>query len=219
MKTVVRKDLWVRVPRPPQTGSNHGVRYHRIDVLGVLFDALDGFETVVQVPDWPCLVDVIRRLIRTFAESLSTDRGCNGLLSIKPFPGPVLHQAQSSVDVQVRDPDRSGSPEVVNGCQRRVVLGTSRTGTSRPLKARLASLAMEDLDLLSDACLVSAVVPVSIDAYDSMVVLTGRGVVIGSAWRCETFQVSPSRRKTMVTRSAIGLISELFPNRACVRSI
>jgi hypothetical protein len=31
-------------------------------------------------------------------------------------------------------------------CQRRVVLGTSRSGTSRPLKARLAYLAMEDLD-------------------------------------------------------------------------
>jgi hypothetical protein len=30
----------------------------------------------------------------------------------------------------------------------------------------------------------------------------GRGVVIGSAWRCETFQPSPSRRKIMVTRRA-----------------
>src|SRR4030088_2429332 len=35
----------------------------------------------------------------------------------------------------------------------------------------------------------------SIDAYASMTVLIGRAVVIGSAWRCATFQVAPSRRK------------------------
>ena len=122
MKTVVRKDLWVRVPRPPQTGSNQGVRFHQIVVLGVLFDALDGFKTVVQVPDWPCLVDVIRRLIRTFADSLPTDGRCNGLLSIKPFPGAALHSGAKAVDVHVRDSVRSDSPEFVNG------LSTSRSG-------------------------------------------------------------------------------------------
>lgn len=30
-----------------------------------------------------------------------------------------------------------------------------------------------------------------------MTVLIGRAVVIGSAWRCATFQVSPSRRSTV----------------------
>ena len=43
---------------------------------------------------------------------------------------------------------------------------------------------------------------------------SGRGVVIGSAWRCTTFQPSPSRRKIMVTRSAMGLISAPPPSRA-----
>jgi hypothetical protein len=54
------------------------------------------------------------------------------------------------------------------------------------------------------------VVPLlSIDAYASMTVLIGRAVVIGSAWRCATFQKSPSRRKLMVTRSAIGVMFSL----------
>ncbi len=63
-----------------------------------------------------------------------------------------------------------------------------------------------------------AILRLSIDAYVSMVVLTGRAVVIGSAWRCAIFQVSPSRRKIMVTRSAIGAMFSLPSKRAWVRS-
>ena len=68
---------------------------------------------------------------------------------------------------------------------------------------------------ISDA---SGVRPGPIDRYVSMVVLIGRRLVIGSAWRCATFQVSPSRRKIKVTRRAIGLMSRLPANRAWVRS-
>lgn len=52
-----------------------------------------------------------------------------------------------------------------------------------------------------------------------MVVAIGRGVVMGSAWRCTTVQVSPSRRKIMVTRRANELTSWLPGIRACDRSI
>jgi Domain of unknown function (DUF4386) len=50
--------------------------------------------------------------------------------------------------------------------------------------------------------------------YVSITVLIGRAVVMGSAWRCATFQVSPSRRKIMVTRSVNGTMSSLPGSRA-----
>jgi hypothetical protein len=124
LKTVVRKDLWVRVPRPPQTGSNQGFRFHRIEVLGALFDPLDGFKTVVQIPDWSCRIDVTRRLIRTFADFIPTEGRCNGLSSIKPFPETVLLQARNFVDLHVRDPPFPALGELSTDCQRLVVLET-----------------------------------------------------------------------------------------------
>ena len=63
------------------------------------------------------------------------------------------------------------------------------------------------------------VVLLSIDAYVPMVVLIGRALVIGSAWRCAILQVSPSRRKIRVARSASGLMFSLPATRASVRSI
>jgi hypothetical protein len=61
--------------------------------------------------------------------------------------------------------------------------------------------------------------PDPVNSGVSTTVLIGRAVVIGSAWRCATFQVFPSRRKIMVTRRAIGLMFPLPPNRASARSI
>ena len=98
-----------------------------IDVLGVLFDALDGFKTVVQVPDLPCLVDVIRRLIRTFADFLPTDGSATVFCRSNRFSERCSTQVRRAVGVHVRDPARSDSPEFVNG------LSTSR-GELDPLQ-------------------------------------------------------------------------------------
>jgi hypothetical protein len=61
--------------------------------------------------------------------------------------------------------------------------------------------------------------PDPVNSWVSTTVLIGRGDMIGSAWRCTILQVSPSRRKIMVTRSATGLMSPLPANRAWPRSI
>jgi hypothetical protein len=61
--------------------------------------------------------------------------------------------------------------------------------------------------------------PDPVNSCVSTTVLIGRGVMIGSAWRCAILQVSPSRRRIMVVRSAIGLMSSLPANRAWARSI
>ena len=114
LKTVVRKDLWVRVPRPPRTASDQGSCFQTIEVVGRAFDAVDGFRTVVHDPDWPYFVGALRLLIRTFVDSLPTNGGCNGLSSIKPFPEMVLLQARNSVDLHVRGPTVPGSRGVVN---------------------------------------------------------------------------------------------------------
>jgi hypothetical protein len=114
LKTVVRKDLWVRVPRPPRTASDQGSCFQMIEVVGRAFDALDGFRTDVHDPVWPYFVGPLRLLIRTFVNYLPTNGGCNGLSSIKPFPETVLLQARNSVDLHVRDPTVPGSGGVVN---------------------------------------------------------------------------------------------------------
>ena len=57
-----------------------------IEELDRFLDAVDGFRTVVHDPNWPYFVGALRFLIRTFVNSLPTNRGCNGLSSIKPFP-------------------------------------------------------------------------------------------------------------------------------------
>ena len=85
-----------------------------IEVVGRALDAVDGFRTVVHDSDWPYLVGALRLLIRTFADSLPTNGGCNGLSSIKPFPETVLLQARNSVDLHVRDPAVPGSGGIVN---------------------------------------------------------------------------------------------------------
>jgi hypothetical protein len=100
--------------RGRQCGSDQGSCFQMIDVVGRAFDAVDGFRTVVHDPDWPYLVGALRLLIRTFAGSLRTNGGCNGLSSIKPFPETVLLQARNSVDLHVRDPAVPGSRGAVN---------------------------------------------------------------------------------------------------------
>ena len=56
-------------------------------------------------------------------------------------------------------------------------------------------------------------------AYRSATDSTGRAEVIGSAWRWMSRHSSSSRRKTVVTRSDIELISSAPPSFACVRWI
>ena len=55
--------------------------------------------------------------------------------------------------------------------------------------------------------------------YCWMIDSTGLAVVIGSAWRCSTFQVPSSGRKIIVTRRADGETSCLPPTLALLRSI
>jgi hypothetical protein len=69
LKTVVRKDLGVRVPRPPQTGSYQGFCFNRVEIFGAACDAVEGSKIVARDPDLPYLVGARRRLIRTFADS------------------------------------------------------------------------------------------------------------------------------------------------------
>src|SRR5689334_3688685 len=48
--------------------------------------------------------------------------------------------------------------------------------------------------------------------------VAGRGLVIGSAWRCTSFQLPLSSRNTLVTRTATGTVSSAPPTLARPRS-